>query len=112
MKRFSINLLAKLLAVLLLIIVIRTLGEVFRLEYLRGDAIAYGDVRPFIISALAAALSLAVVLLAIWAARPGVAVTLACITVAGLFVYRVYFFPAASETPAPPTPPAAASPPA
>jgi hypothetical protein len=111
MKRFSINLLAQLLAILLLVIVIRTLGEVFRLEYLRGGALAYGDVRPFIISALAAALSLTAVLLAIWAARPGVAVTLACITVAGLFVYRVYFFPAASETP-PPATPAASSPPA
>lgn len=79
---------------------------------MRGEVLAYGDVRPFIISALAAALSLAAVLLAIWASRPGAAVTLACITVAGLFVYRVYFFPAAGETPAPPTPPAAASPPA
>jgi hypothetical protein len=111
MKRFSINLLAQLLAILLLVIVIRTLGEVFRLEYLRGGALAYVEVRPFIVSALAAALSLAVVLLAIWAARPGVAVALACITVAALFVYRVYFFPAASEAPAPATP-AAVSPPA
>jgi hypothetical protein len=111
MKRFSINLLAQLLALLLLVIVIRTLGEVFRLEYLRGDALTYGDIRPFVIGALAAALSLAVVLLAIWAGRPGVAVTLACITVAGLFVYRVYFFPAASEPP-PPATPAVVSPPA
>jgi hypothetical protein len=111
MKHFSIKLLAQFLAILLLVIVIRALAEVFRLEHLRGDALTVSDVRPFIIGALAAALSLAAVLLAIWTARSAVAVALACITVAGLFVYRVYFFPAAGEAPAPTTP-AAVSPPA
>jgi hypothetical protein len=110
MQRFSINLLARLLTALLLIIVIRSLAEVFRLEYLRGEALAYGEVRPFILGALAATLSLAIALLAIWAARPGIATVLICFTLAGLFVYRVYFFPPASAPPAPA--PAAITPPA
>jgi hypothetical protein len=103
MKRFSISLLAKLLAVLLLIIVIRVLAEVLRLDYLHGDTLTFAQIRPFILSAFAATLSLAAALLAIWAARPSIAVALACITVAGLFVYRVHFFPPESGQPSPAT---------
>jgi hypothetical protein len=109
MKRFSLNLIAKFFAALLLLVVIRALGEVFRLEYLRGDALVFGEVRPFIIGALAAALSLGLSLLAIWGARPSIAIVLASFTIAGLFVYRVYFFPPSGEPPAPT--PAAVTPP-
>jgi hypothetical protein len=102
MTRFSLNLLAKLLAALLLVVVIRALGEVFGLEYMRGEFPAYGEVRPFLIGAIAAAISLAVTLLALWAGRPGPAIVLACLAIAGLFVYRLYFWPPSVETaPAP-----------
>ena len=104
MTRFSLNLLAKLLAALLLVIAIRALGEVFRLEYVRGEFPSYGEVRPFLIGALAAALSLGLVLLAIWSGRPSTAVVLACLVIAGLFVYRVYFTPPSVEMPAPASP--------
>jgi len=110
MTRFSLNLLAKLLATLLLIIVIRALGEVFRLEYVRGEFPLYGEIRPFVIGALAAALSLGVVLLAIWGGRPSPAIVIACLAVAGLFIYRVYFIPLNAPAPAPT--PAVATPPA
>jgi hypothetical protein len=112
MTRFSLNLLAKLLAAVLLVIAIRTLGEVFLLEYVRGEFPSYGEARPFLLGALTASLALAVTLLAIWAGRPSPAIVLACLAIAGLFIYRVYFWPPSVETsPAPPasttaTPPA------
>ena len=94
MTRFSLTLVAKLLAAILNIIVIRALVEVFRLEYIHIDpAVTYTDVRPFIIGALAAAIALAISLLAIQFDRPRGAVVIAALTVIGLFVYRVYFIP-------------------
>ena len=110
MTRFSLNLLAKLLAAVLLLIVVRALGEVFRLEYTRGEFPAYSEARPFLIGAFAAAVSLGLTLLAIWTGRPSPAIVLACLAIAGLFVYRIYFWPPSAETPVPPaittTPPA------
>jgi hypothetical protein len=94
MTRFSLTLAAKLLAAILIIIVIRALAEVFRLESVRIDPpVAYADVRPFIIGALAAAIALALALVAIQFDRPRSAIVLACLTVIGLFAYRVYFIP-------------------
>ena len=91
MSRFSLILLARCAAALLLLIVIRSLGEVFRLEYGRADLPGYGEIRPFIIGALAAALALAVTLLAIVLDRPRTGLVLAGLTVVALFFYRVYF---------------------
>jgi hypothetical protein len=93
MTRFSLNLLAKLLAAVLLLILIRALGEVFRLEYTRGAFPGYGEIRPFLIGAMAAAMGLTLVLLAIWAGRPSPAIVLACLVIAGLFIYRINFWP-------------------
>ena len=94
MIRFSLTLVAKLFAAILIIIVIRALAEVFRLEYVRIDPlVTYADVRPFIIGALAAAIALALSLLAIQFSHPRSAIVIAALTVAGLFIYRVYFIP-------------------
>jgi hypothetical protein len=89
MSRFTLPLLAKCAAAILLLIVIRCLGEVLRLEYGRAGLPAYSDVRPFIIGALAAALALAATLLAIEFGRPRAALILAGLTVVALFVYRI-----------------------
>jgi len=95
MTRFSLTLVAKLFAAILLIIVIRALGEVFRLEYVRpGPPLTYAEARPFIAGALAAAVSLLVTLFAIQLDKPRSAILLACLTVIGLFIYRAYYIPA------------------
>ena len=79
----------------LLIIVIRALAEVFRLEYVRPDPpLTYGEARPFIAGALAAAVSLLFTLLAIQFDKPRTALLIACLTVIGLFIYRAYYIPA------------------
>jgi hypothetical protein len=89
MNRLAPPLLAKAGAGVLLLIVIRTLGEVFRLEYASGDALTLAQVRPFIVGALAAAVALAIALIAIQLARPRLAFAVAISAVLLLFMYKV-----------------------
>lgn len=91
MISFSLNLVAKIGAGLLLFLVLRALGEVFRAEYTRTDALAYADVRHYVIAAFVAALSLGLTLLAIQFGRARTAIVLACLTAAGLFLYWLYW---------------------
>ena len=89
MKRPSPSQLAAIGVAVLLLIVIRTLGEVFRLEYVRGDALTLGEIRPFIVGALAASVALAVSLLANWAGRLRLSAIIAASTVVLLIIYKV-----------------------
>lgn len=89
MTRFSPPLLAKLGAAILLLIVIRSLGEVFRLEYVRGDALAIAEIHPFVVGALVAAMALAIALLTIWAERPRVSMAVTLLTIPSLIIYKV-----------------------
>ena len=91
MTRFSLTLIAKIFAAILLLVVIRCLVEVFILEYVNPRGVPYDEIRPFIIGAFAAALSLSLTLLAIQFGLQRSAIFLAAVTVAALFVYRVYF---------------------
>jgi hypothetical protein len=91
MMKPTLQLLAKVAAGILLLIVVRSLGEVFRLEGLRGGALTIAEIRPFIIGALVAALALALALTAILARRPRATIVIGVLTVAGLFVYRVFY---------------------
>lgn len=89
MNGLSPPLLAKAVAGVLLLIVIRALGEVFRLEYAAGNALALAQVRPFIVGALGAAVALAITLIAILSGRPRLALTVAVSAVLLLFIYKV-----------------------
>jgi hypothetical protein len=88
-KRLSLPLLARIGAGVLLLIVMRALGEVFRLEYAVGEALTLEQVRPFIVGALGAAAALAVALLAILAERPRLALAVAIGAIVLLFIYKV-----------------------
>ena len=89
MKHLTPPLLAKLGAGILLLIVIRALGEVFRLEFMLGEALTIAAIRPFIVGALAAALALALALLANWADRPRLAIAITLLTIPALLIYKV-----------------------
>lgn len=89
MRRLSLPLLAKIGAGVLLLIVMRALGEVFRLEYAVGDALTLAQIRPFIVGALGAAAALAVALLAILAGWQRLALAVAIGAILLLFAYKV-----------------------
>jgi hypothetical protein len=89
MKRPSPSQLANLGVGVLILIVIRSLSEVFRLEYLRGTTLTIGEIRPFILGALGAAVALAAALLANWAGWPRLSAAIAACAVILLFIYKV-----------------------
>jgi hypothetical protein len=70
---------------------IRTLGEVFRLRYLRGAALQIADIQPFVVgAAIAAVLSLVAVVL-YFGRRYSAVVAVAGLTVVVLLVYKLVF---------------------
>jgi hypothetical protein len=89
MTRFSLMLIAKILAAMLLLIVLRCLAEVFILEYVNPRGLPYTEIRPLVIGAFAASASLTLTLLAIQLGWSRAAIFVATVTVAALFAYQV-----------------------
>ena len=75
----------------LLVVIVRSLGEYFRLQYLHGDALVIGTVTPYVAGALFAAVGLALTILCYFGSlfRTSIAITAA--TLIFLFVYKVAF---------------------
>jgi len=73
----------------LLLVIIRSLGEYFRLQYLHGDALVIGQVAPNVAGALFAAVALALTVACYFAGlfRTSIAITAA--TVILLFGCRI-----------------------
>jgi hypothetical protein len=90
MQHLTAPQLARIGAGILLLIVIRSLGEVFRLEFIRGEALTIGVIRPFVVGALAAALALGLALLASLADRPRLSMAITLLTTFALFIYKVF----------------------
>jgi hypothetical protein len=76
------------LAVLLLI-VIRSLAEVFRLQYVQGDALTIPQVTPYVGSALFTAIVLAAALGCHAWGRYRIVIGIAIVTVLALLVYKI-----------------------
>jgi len=74
---------------ILLLIVIRSLGEVFRLQYVHGDALTIAQVEPYVGSALFTAIALAAALIchALGGYRTVIGVVIATVLV--LLVYKI-----------------------
>ena len=73
----------------LLIVVIRSLGEFFRLQYLHGEALLIGQVTPYVAGALFGAVALALTVICYFASlyRTSMAITATALVL--LFVYKV-----------------------
>ncbi len=76
------------LAILLLIIV-RSLGEFFRLQYMNGDALTIAQVAPYVGSALATGIVLGVALACQAAARYREVIGIVIATVVILLIYKL-----------------------
>jgi hypothetical protein len=75
----------------LLLVIVRSLGEFFRLQYLHAEVLVIGQVTPFIAGALFATVALALALLCTFASlyRTSMAITVTALIL--LFVYKVAF---------------------
>ena len=74
---------------LLLLVIIRSLSEYFRLQYVHGDALHVGQVTPYVAGALFAAIALALTVFCYFAGlyRTSIAITAASLIV--LCLYKV-----------------------
>jgi hypothetical protein len=73
----------------LLLVIIRSLGEYFRLQYLHGDALVIGQVTPYVAGALFAAVALALTVLCYFASLYRTSMAISAGTLTLLFVYKV-----------------------
>ena len=89
MTRPSAPRLAQICIGVLLLVIIRSLGEFFRLQYLHGETLVVQQVAPYVAGALFAAIALAFTVMAYFASlhRTSIAITVA--TVVLLLVYRI-----------------------
>jgi len=89
MTRPSEPRLAQICIGILLLVIVRSLGEFFRLRYLHGETLLVGQVTPYVAGALFAAIALALTLMAYFASfhRTSIAITVS--TVVLLLVYKI-----------------------
>jgi hypothetical protein len=89
MTRPSAQRLAQVSIGVLLLVIVRSLGEYFRLQYLYGDALAIGQVTPYVAGALFAAVALALTVICYFGGFYRVSFATAAATIILLFVYKV-----------------------
>jgi hypothetical protein len=89
MRRPTAQKLSQISIAVLLLIVIRSLGEVFRLQHVDGDALTIAQVTPFVGSALATTVVLAGALLSHGWGRYRIVIGGVIATVALLLVYKI-----------------------
>ena len=74
---------------ILLLVIVRSLGEYFRLQYLHGDALVIGQVTPFVAGALFATIALALTLTFYFAGLYRVSIAISAATLVLVLVYKV-----------------------
>lgn len=81
--------LAQLSLCVLLLVIIRSLSEVFRLQYQYGAELVIGQITPYISGALFAAIALAIVVVCYFGSFYRTVIAITGVTVIFLFVYKV-----------------------
>ena len=89
MARISAQRAAQVAIVILVLIILRSLGEFFRLRYVQGDALTIAEVVPYVGSALATTLVLAGALAAYRFQLYRLVVGGMAATVVALLIYRI-----------------------
>lgn len=88
MTRPSAQRLAQVCIGILLLIVVRSLSEYFRLQYVHGDTLAIAQLKPYVAGALFAAVALALALMCYLAALYRISIAVTAATVAALIAYK------------------------
>jgi hypothetical protein len=89
MRRISPQRLSQIAIGVLLLIIVRSLGEFFRLEYVEGEALAIAKVAPFVGSALFTVVVLAAALVGYSWGRYRLVIGAVIATVVLLLVYKI-----------------------
>ena len=89
MTRPSESRLAQVCIGVLLLVIVRSLSEVFRLQYVHGEALLIGQVTPYVAGALFASVALALTVVCTFANLYRTSMAIAGSTIVLLFVYKV-----------------------
>lgn len=89
MGRPSVQRLSQIAIAILLLIIVRSLGEFFRLQHVRADALTIAEVAPYVGSALFTSLVLAAALVAHVLGRYRLVIGATAATIALLLVYKL-----------------------
>ncbi len=89
MARPSALRIAQLCIGILLLVIVRSLGEVFRLQYVHGEALAIAQLTPYVGGALFAAVALALTILCYFASLYRTSMAITGATVILLLAYKV-----------------------
>jgi hypothetical protein len=89
MTRLSELRLAQVSIGVLLLVVVRSLSEFFRLHYLHGEALVIGQVTPYIAGELFATVALALTVISYFASLDRTSMAITATTLILLFVYKV-----------------------
>jgi hypothetical protein len=89
MTRLSPQRLSQIAIAILLLIIVRSLGEFFRLQYVQGGALTIAEVAPYVGSALFTTLILAAALICHAWGRFRIVIGSVITTVAVLLVYKI-----------------------
>ena len=81
--------LAQICVVVLLLVIVRSLGEFFRLQYLHGEVLGIGQVTPFIAGAMFATVALLVAVICYFASFYRATMAVSATALILLFVYKV-----------------------
>jgi hypothetical protein len=73
----------------LLLVIVRSLSEVFRLQYLHGEALVMGKVTPYVVGALFAAVALALAVICYFAGLYRASIAVTATTLILQFIYKV-----------------------
>jgi hypothetical protein len=88
MKRPSALRLTKISIGVLLLVIVRSLSEVFRLQYQLGEALAIGQVTPYVAGALFAAVALALTVICYFVSLYRTSMAIAAATLILLLIYK------------------------
>lgn len=81
--------LAQLAIGVLLLVIVRALGEFFRLQYLHGAVMVVGEVAPYVGGALFATVALALTIICYFASFYRASMAIAGASIVALFIYKV-----------------------
>ncbi len=76
--------------IILLLALIRTIGELFRLQYYSSTPLLFADIKPFAIAAMMTSISLLLMLLLYFFSRYVLVTSIAIMTIMGMLAIKYY----------------------
>jgi hypothetical protein len=84
---------SKIATVVIFLASIRCICEPFRLQYYHASSLTFGDIKPFLIGSLVAALALLAMTILFYFGRHRIVIVTCILTIAILLIKKIYLIP-------------------